>query len=331
MRFPRSSGILLHPTSLAVAVWHRRLGGRSPAVCRISGGGRAEAVASAAAWADGFRRLALSVLFGVGRQSAADQLGAPGGAGLAGCVRARDRARVSRRPGRFRAADPVEDRVAGIGQTHPATGFEDVLRGEPALAGRFRAVRGVEGSSIRWRRLDAMGTRRARSRSASAWRNGVSSWPRRSPRKNSCSSLFFEQWRELREYARARGVRIMGDLPIYVSHDSADVWANRQYFQSGRARQSHGGLRCAARLFQPDRPALGQSDLSLGCCWRRTDTAGGWIDFARRLTMVDMIRLDHFRGFEAYWEVPASEPTAVNGTWVKGPGAALFRAAQERS
>jgi 4-alpha-glucanotransferase len=139
--------------------------------------------------------------------------------------------------------------------------------------------------------------------------------------------LFFEQWRELREYARARGVRIMGDLPIYVSHDSADVWVNRQYFQL----DTQGNPTVVAGV-PPD--YFSQTGQLWGNPIYRWDALARdgyrwWLDrFRATLEMVDMIRLDHFRGFEAYWEVPASEPTAVNGRWVDGPGAALFRAAR---
>jgi 4-alpha-glucanotransferase len=140
---------------------------------------------------------------------------------------------------------------------------------------------------------------------------------------------FFEQWRELRAYARERGVRIMGDLPIYVAHDSADVWCHRQFFQldaqgnptvvSGVPPDyfSQTGQLWGNPIYRWD--ALAQD----GYNW--------WLDrFRAAFEMVDMIRLDHFRGFEAYWEVPASEPTAVNGRWVKGPGSDLFRAAQAK-
>jgi 4-alpha-glucanotransferase len=138
---------------------------------------------------------------------------------------------------------------------------------------------------------------------------------------------FFEQWRELREYCRARGVRIMGDLPIYVAHDSADVWTNRQFFHLDALGNptvvagvppdyfSKTGQRWGNPIYHWDALAAD------GYRW--------WLDrFRAAFAMVDMIRLDHFRGFEAYWEVPASEPTAIHGRWVKGPGAALFRAAQ---
>jgi 4-alpha-glucanotransferase len=139
--------------------------------------------------------------------------------------------------------------------------------------------------------------------------------------------LFYEQWSELREYARARGVRIMGDLPIYVSHDSADVWTNRQYFHLDAQ-----GNPTAVSGVPPD--YFSQTGQLWGNPIYRWDALAKdgyrwWLDrFRATFAMVDMIRLDHFRGFEAYWEVAATESTAVNGKWVKGPGAALFRAAK---
>jgi 4-alpha-glucanotransferase len=138
---------------------------------------------------------------------------------------------------------------------------------------------------------------------------------------------FFAQWRELRDYCRARGVRIMGDLPIYVAHDSADVWTNPQYFQLDQL-----GKPTAVAGVPPD--YFSQTGQLWGNPIYRWDVLAKdnyrwWLDrFRAAFEMVDMIRLDHFRGFEAYWEIPASEPTAVNGKWVKGPGAALFGAAQ---
>ncbi len=141
--------------------------------------------------------------------------------------------------------------------------------------------------------------------------------------------VFFEQWRELREYARARGVRIMGDLPIYVAHDSADVWANRQYF-----RLDQQGNPTVVSGVPPD--YFSKTGQLWGNPIYRWDVLAAdgyrwWLDrFRATFEMVDMIRLDHFRGFEAYWEIPASEPTAVNGRWVKGPGAELFREAKAK-
>ena len=139
---------------------------------------------------------------------------------------------------------------------------------------------------------------------------------------------FFSQWRDLRRYAQTRGVRIMGDLPIYVAHDSVDVWANPEYFQL----DDDGNPKVVAGVPPDYFSATGQLWGNPIYRWDALarDGYAWWLERLRAaLAAVDMIRLDHFRGFEAYWEVPASEPTAVQGRWVKGPGPALFRAAQE--
>lgn len=135
--------------------------------------------------------------------------------------------------------------------------------------------------------------------------------------------LFEKQWTDLKTYCNDRGIRIFGDLPIYVAQDSADVWANRRLFtldESGHATTIAGvppdyfsetGQRWGNPLYHWDRMKAS------GYAW--------WTSrMARILELVDLVRLDHFRGFEAYWEVPATELTAINGTWKKGPGADLF-------
>ena len=134
---------------------------------------------------------------------------------------------------------------------------------------------------------------------------------------------FFRQWQDLRDYGREHGIRVIGDLPIYVAHDSVDVWSNRQFFlldESGRPLKIAG--------VPPDYfSATGQ-------CWgnpiynwpllKQTGYAW-WLERLRSaLRLYDFIRIDHFRGFEAYWEVPAGETTAIHGRWTKGPGAELF-------
>jgi len=137
--------------------------------------------------------------------------------------------------------------------------------------------------------------------------------------------LFFSQWHQVKAYANERGIRIVGDAPIFVAYDSADVWANARLFhldEQGRPTVVAGvppdyfsatGQRWGNPLYRWDRMA------ETGYAW--------WIDRVKMtLGAVDMVRLDHFRGFEAYWEVPADEETAINGRWVPGPGAALFTA-----
>ena len=140
--------------------------------------------------------------------------------------------------------------------------------------------------------------------------------------------LFFQQWNELREYCRARKIRVMGDLPIYVAHDSADVWANPDMFYL----DEHGDPTVVAGVPPDYFSATGQRWGNPIYRWDRMEADGyrWWLRrFRAVLCQFDMVRLDHFRGFEAYWEVPASEPTAEHGRWMQGPGAALFEAAQQ--
>lgn len=141
--------------------------------------------------------------------------------------------------------------------------------------------------------------------------------------------LFFSQWSVLKSDCNDKGIRIMGDLPIYVAHDSADVWAHPEYFhldQNGNAAKIAG--------VPPDYfSATGQLWGNPIYRWERiaADGYSWWIErFRGAFRLFDMLRVDHFRGFEAYWEVPGGEKTALNGRWIKGPGAALFEAVEAK-
>ncbi|HTV01981.1 MAG TPA: 4-alpha-glucanotransferase [Luteitalea sp.] len=139
---------------------------------------------------------------------------------------------------------------------------------------------------------------------------------------------FFTQWAALRQAAAARGIAVMGDMPIFVAHDSADVWARPDLFdlrEDGRPRQVAG--------VPPDYfSATGQLWGNPLYRWE-TMAAEGFAWWVARLRMtlalVDRVRLDHFRGFVAYWQVDGDAPTAMHGTWERGPGAALFEALQQ--
>ena len=119
----------------------------------------------------------------------------------------------------------------------------------------------------------------------------------------------------------------MGDLPIFVAHDSADVWAHPELFYL----EEDGRPTCIAGVPPDYFSATGQrwgNPLYRWAAMRKTRYRW-WIErFRATLSLVDVVRVDHFRGFEAYWEVPATEPTAIKGRWVKGPGAAFFRAVE---
>ena len=137
--------------------------------------------------------------------------------------------------------------------------------------------------------------------------------------------LFYSQFAALRRACRERGIHIMGDLPIYVAHDSADVWSDRHDFKlrdDGRPVVQAG--------VPPDYfSATGQLWGNPIYDWdaMHADGYAWWIHRLRAaFELFDIVRIDHFRGFEAYWEVPGDAPTAVDGRWVKGPGAPLFEA-----
>ena len=131
--------------------------------------------------------------------------------------------------------------------------------------------------------------------------------------------LFFRQWQQVRSDAEEKKLGLIGDIPIFVSGDSADVWANPQYFLLDPQRRA----RVVAGVPPDYFSATGQlwgNPLYDWAALKRTDYAW-WVERLRAaLRQVDLVRLDHFRGFEAYWEVPAGRPNAVVGQWVKAPG-----------
>jgi 4-alpha-glucanotransferase len=139
--------------------------------------------------------------------------------------------------------------------------------------------------------------------------------------------VFDSQWNGLKQVAESKGIRLFGDMPIYVAFDSADVWANQENFHL----ESKTRLPVAVAGVPPDyfsatgqlwgNPLYrwkigGRINVSLYDWWKRR--------FKRQASMVHMLRIDHFRGFEAYWSIPASERNAINGKWIKGPGKSFF-------
>jgi 4-alpha-glucanotransferase len=135
--------------------------------------------------------------------------------------------------------------------------------------------------------------------------------------------LFHRQWTALQSYCHARDIRLFGDLPIYVAHDSADVWAHQELFHLDDAGAPTVVAGVPPDYFSPEGQLWGNPIYR----WDRMADNGyrWWTDRMRRtLERVDLVRLDHFRGFDAYWQVPADAETAVNGEWVDGPGAPFF-------
>jgi 4-alpha-glucanotransferase len=137
--------------------------------------------------------------------------------------------------------------------------------------------------------------------------------------------LFFKQWQSLRGYCHERNIEIIGDLPIFVAYDSADVWAHRDYF-----KLDQDGKPIVVAGVPPDYfSETGQLWGNPIYDWERlrAEGFGWWIDRVRvAFEMFDLLRVDHFRGFAACWEIPAGDPTAENGEWVPAPGRELFAA-----
>jgi 4-alpha-glucanotransferase len=136
---------------------------------------------------------------------------------------------------------------------------------------------------------------------------------------------FFEQWLALKRYANQRGVRIIGDIPIFVSMDSADVWANTHLFRFDADLQPEVVSGVPPDYFSP-RGQLWGHPLYRWDLMAQTGYAWWIARFRMALLQTDVIRIDHFRGFYNYWEVPAKAETAVDGRWVYGPGADIFHA-----
>jgi 4-alpha-glucanotransferase len=137
---------------------------------------------------------------------------------------------------------------------------------------------------------------------------------------------FFRQWHALKQYANSRNITIIGDLPIFVDYDSADVWAHQDLFHL----DEHGRQTVVAGVPPDVFSATGQHWGNPMYRWEAFRRTGyrWWIDRLKHtLAMVDIVRLDHFRGFVAAWEIPAADPTAQSGRWVAGPGRELFDAA----
>jgi 4-alpha-glucanotransferase len=140
--------------------------------------------------------------------------------------------------------------------------------------------------------------------------------------------LFHTQWQQLKNYVNNLGIKIIGDIPLFVAHDSADVWVNPSLFALDKKGDpahvagvppdyfSETGQLWGNPLYRWD--VMAQDDY---LWWRKR--------LQTLLNLTDIVRIDHFRGFEAYWEIPAEAETAVNGRWVTGPGAAFFAKIKE--
>jgi 4-alpha-glucanotransferase len=137
--------------------------------------------------------------------------------------------------------------------------------------------------------------------------------------------LYFvdQQWSDLKTYANAKGIRVLGDLPIYVNHDSADVWLNQEQF----LLNAEGGLAAQSGVPPDYFSDTGQLWGNPLYRWSEMEKDGftWWVERLRRcVELTDIVRIDHFRALAAYWEVPAGAPDARDGRWAKGPGQAFL-------
>lgn len=136
---------------------------------------------------------------------------------------------------------------------------------------------------------------------------------------------FYEQWAKLKAYANENGIQIIGDIPIYVAFDSADTWANPQLYQLDEKNVPYAVAGCPPDAFS----ATGQLWGNPLYRWdyHRSQNYSWWVQRVRNcFEMYDVVRIDHFRGFDEYYSIPYGDETAENGHWEKGPGMELFRA-----
>lgn len=140
---------------------------------------------------------------------------------------------------------------------------------------------------------------------------------------------FFEQWQMMKEYANENNIKIIGDIPIYVALDSADVWVSPDLFELDDTLLPTAVAGCPPDAFSADGQLWGNP---LYCWSRHKETDyGWWIDRIKiAIKLYDLVRIDHFRGFDEFYSIPYGDKTARNGKWVQGPGIELFRVMEEK-
>jgi 4-alpha-glucanotransferase len=330
----RRSGILLHPTSLPgphgagdlgasahrFVAWLGQAGQRIWQVLPLGPTGYGDSPYQALSSRAGNPLLvSLEVLRDEGWLTDADLAGAPAGspdqAALHDALRWK-RERLARASEAFRARAGAEQRAVLSGfRAREAGWLEDW-----AL---FSVLKEAQGGApwTRWpaplARREAAALREARARYAVAVEaEAFAQW------------CFFRQWEALRDRCRALDVTLVGDVPIYVAHDSVEVWTRPDLFELEPSGEPQAVSGVPPDYFSETGQRWGNPIYA----WDRMAHEGYafWVQRVRAaLATVDRIRLDHFRGFEAFWRIPASCPTAVEGAWVPGPGAPLFEALEK--
>ena len=140
---------------------------------------------------------------------------------------------------------------------------------------------------------------------------------------------FYKQWFKLKEYANSNGIKIIGDIPIFVATDSADTWSNSDIFQFDKYKRPKRVAGCPPDYFSKD----GQLWGNVLYDWKKLKESGyqWWVKrIEYSFKIYDIVRIDHFRGFEAYWSISAKDKTAVKGHWEKGPGIEFFRVLERK-
>jgi 4-alpha-glucanotransferase len=187
----------------------------------------------------------------------------------------------------------------------------------------FMACKEAHGGQS-WNHWDE-GVRSRKSEALSEWRSKLTN---EISKQKFWQWLFFEQWTKVKDYANSKDIKIIGDIPIFIAYDSADAWSNPDLFYFDET----GNPTVIAGVPPDYFSVTGQRWGNPLYRWdvMKAHKYAWWIErFKGTLELVDIIRVDHFRGFEAYWEIPASEETAIKGAWVKAPGADLFKTVRE--
>ncbi len=331
MRFPRCSGVLLHPTSLPgphgsgdfgpdayhFVDWLVSAGQRLWQILPLGGIGPGNSpYMSTSAFAGNLLLIDLQELHQQGWLDADDLLPEPGLS--ASHV---DFARVV--PFRMARLERAAARFAAEGTAAQREAFETFCRGQASWLedyALFMALCEAQDWKL-WCDWPASLVRReppALARAAVEHAARIGFW-------KFCQWAFFRQWLKLKAYANGKGVEIIGDAPIFIAHQSAEVWANQALFLLDDA-----GHPTVVAGVPPDFfSATGQRWGNPLYRWTEhaRDNFAWWVERVRRtFELVDVVRIDHFRGFAACWEIPASEPTAEKGHWVPAPGEALFKA-----
>jgi len=331
MRFPRAGGILLHPTSLPgphgsgdlgrdayhFVDWLRGAGQRLWQVLPLTGIGPGDSpYMSSSAFAGNPLLIDLDELHRFGWLDAGELVAVPGldaaRVDFAAVHRYR-MDRLARAAARFAAGGSAAQRADFADFAAAHAGWLDDYALFMALAEAHHQADWCHWPAPLARRdPDALAAaRRTLADRAGFWRFGQ--W------------CFYRQWAALRRHAHAQGVQIIGDTPIFVAFQSADVWAQPRLFELADGLQPSVVAGVPPDYFSATGQRWGNPLYRWG--EHAKDGYAWWIERVRRtFELVDRVRIDHFRGFAAHWEIPAAEPTAVHGRWVEGPGAALFDA-----